>query len=164
MWKSASVRCVRAGVKVHSTLAPAPPARRPTWPDMSIKELLEKLFGVRPRAGRAVPAGPQAPASGDSDGEDCDPFDPFPEPVRLDIGDVFDLHSVPPREVRAVVEEYLREAHAAGFRRVRIIHGKGVGVQREAVRAVLSSTPFVEHFSDAPPEAGGWGATVARLK
>jgi dsDNA-specific endonuclease/ATPase MutS2 len=77
---------------------------------------------------------------------------------------VFDLHSVPPREVRAVVEEYLREAHAKGFRQVRIIHGKGVGVQRETVRAVLARTPFVEHFSDAPPEAGGWGATVATLR
>jgi dsDNA-specific endonuclease/ATPase MutS2 len=98
------------------------------------------------------------------DDEEVDPFDPFPEPVRLEITDVFDLHSVPPREVRAVVEEYLREARGRGFRRVRIIHGKGVGVQREAVRAVLARTPYVEHFSDAPPEAGGWGATVALLK
>ena len=76
---------------------------------------------------------------------------------------MFDLHTVAPREVRAVVEEYLREAHRKGFRSVRIIHGKGVGVQREAVRSILARTPFVEHFSDAPPEAGGWGATVARL-
>jgi dsDNA-specific endonuclease/ATPase MutS2 len=95
--------------------------------------------------------------------EEVDPFDPFPEPVRLELTDVFDLHTIPPREVRAVVEEYLREARRKGFRQVRIIHGKGVGVQRETVRAVLARTPFVEHFSDAPPEAGGWGATVARL-
>ena len=95
--------------------------------------------------------------------QDVDPFNPFPEPVRLEIGDVFDLHSIPPREVRAVVEEYLREAHARGYRQVRIIHGKCVGVQRESVRAVLARTPFVETFTDAPPEAGGWGATVARL-
>ena len=94
---------------------------------------------------------------------DVDPFNPFPEPVRLEIRDVFDLHTIPPREVRAVVAEYLREARLKGFRSVRIIHGKGVGVQREAVREVLALTPFVEHFSDAPPEAGGWGATVARL-
>ena len=99
----------------------------------------------------------------EEDGEGLDPFDPFPEPVRLEITDVFDLHSVPPREVRAVVEEYLREARGRGFRSVRIIHGKGVGVQREVVRSVLARTPFVEHFTDAPPEAGGWGATVARL-
>jgi dsDNA-specific endonuclease/ATPase MutS2 len=111
--------------------------------------------------GRGAPDEP-APAA-DEPGDDVDPFDPFPEPVRLEVTDVFDLHTVPPREVRAVVEEYLREAHGKGFRRVRIIHGKGVGVQRETVRAVLARTPFVEHFSDAPPEAGGWGATVARL-
>ena len=94
---------------------------------------------------------------------DVDPFDPFPEPVRLEITDVFDLHAVRPREVRAVVEEYLREARREGFAVVRIIHGKGVGVQREVVRSVLARTHFVERFADAPPEAGGWGATVAFL-
>ena len=115
-------------------------------------------------AGRGVGADTHAPREPpDEGGEGSDPFDPFPEPVRLEITDVFDLHSVPPREVRAVVEEYLHEARRLGFRSVRIIHGKGVGVQREAVRKVLERTPFVEHFSDAPPEAGGWGATVARL-
>ncbi|HEX8719837.1 MAG TPA: Smr/MutS family protein [Pyrinomonadaceae bacterium] len=95
--------------------------------------------------------------------DDVDPYDPFPEPVRVEITDVFDLHSIPPREVRAVVEEYLREARRLGFRSVRIIHGKGVGVQRETVRSVLARTPFVEDFSDAPPDGGGWGATVAHL-
>jgi dsDNA-specific endonuclease/ATPase MutS2 len=110
--------------------------------------------------GAATDAPPEEDEEG---GEDVDPFDPFPEPVRLEITDVFDLHSVPPREVRAVVEEYLREAHGKGFRSVRIIHGKGVGVQREVVRGVLARTPFVEDFTDAPPEAGGWGATVAYL-
>ena len=108
--------------------------------------------------------GSDEPDEGSDACEDgVDPFDPFPEPVRLDIEDVFDLHSIPPREVRAVVEEYLREARRRGFRSVRIIHGKGVGVQRETVRAVLARTPYVERFSDAPPEAGGWGATVAFL-
>jgi dsDNA-specific endonuclease/ATPase MutS2 len=95
--------------------------------------------------------------------EEVDPFDPFPEPVRLEIKDVFDLHSIHPRDVRTVVEEYLNEARRLGFRQVRIIHGKGVGVQREIVRGVLARTPFVERFADAPPEAGGWGATVAHL-
>src|SRR5205085_11699977 len=88
---------------------------------------------------------------------------PFAEPVVIEITDVFDLHTIPPREVKAVVEEYLREAHAKGFRVVRIIHGKGIGVQRQIVRTILSRTPFVESWTDAPPSAGGLGATVVTL-
>lgn len=95
--------------------------------------------------------------------DETDPFDPFPEPVRVEIGDVFDLHTIAPRDVKRVVEEYLREAHLAGFRSVRIIHGKGIGVQREMVRSILARTSFVEDWADAPPEAGGWGATIAHL-
>jgi len=91
-------------------------------------------------------------------------YNPFPEPVVIEITDVFDLHTIPPRQVKAVVEEYLREAHAKGFRAVRIIHGKGIGVQREMVRAILQRTDFVVDCTDAPPEAGGLGATIARLK
>jgi len=86
------------------------------------------------------------------------------EPVRIPISDVFDLHSVPPRDVPAVVEEYLREAHRLGFQALRIIHGRGIGVQREIVRAILARTPFVAAFSDAPGEAGGWGATIVTLR
>lgn len=125
-----------------------------------LSELIKKLFGARRGGTRAA----GAESGEDKDEEDVDPFDPFPEPVRLEITDVFDLHTISPREVRAVVEEYLLEARRKGFRSVRIIHGKGVGVQRETVRTILARTPFVEHFSDAPPEAGGWGATVAFLK
>ena len=88
---------------------------------------------------------------------------PEDAPIRIPITDVFDLHSVPPRDVKAVVEEYLIEAHRLGFRALRIIHGRGIGVQRELVRSVLSSTEFVVNFSDAPAEAGGWGATVVTL-
>lgn len=105
------------------------------------------------------------PARADDDPRD-DPHDssaPFPEPVELEITDVLDLHQFAPRDVRRVVEAYLEEARARGFRHVRIVHGKGVGVQREMVRAALARAPFVEHFSDAPAEAGGWGATIARL-
>ena len=87
-----------------------------------------------------------------------------PDPIRLPIGDVFDLHSVPPRDVREVVEEYLREAHRLGFKALRIIHGRGIGVQREMVRAILARTDFVAEFGDAPGEAGGLGATVVTLK
>jgi dsDNA-specific endonuclease/ATPase MutS2 len=85
------------------------------------------------------------------------------DPVPLPITDVFDLHTVPPRDVEAVVEEYLIEAHRRGLRALRIIHGRGIGVQREMVRAVLARSPLVRSFRDAPLEAGGWGATILDL-
>jgi dsDNA-specific endonuclease/ATPase MutS2 len=91
-------------------------------------------------------------------------MEPENEPLRIPIADVFDLHSVPPRDVGPVVEEYLAEAHRLGYRALRIIHGRGIGVQREIVRAVLSRCPFVLEFGDAPAEAGGWGATVVTLR
>lgn len=86
------------------------------------------------------------------------------EPVRIPVTDVFDLHSVPPRDVKPVVEAYLEEAHRLGLKALRIIHGRGIGVQREMVRSVLARTPFVAAFSDAPAEAGGWGATIVTLR
>jgi dsDNA-specific endonuclease/ATPase MutS2 len=86
------------------------------------------------------------------------------EPVRIPITDVFDLHSVPPRDVKPVVEAYLEEARKLGLRALRIIHGRGIGVEREIVRSVLAKTEFVESFKDAPAEAGGWGATIVRLR
>ena len=89
--------------------------------------------------------------------------DPFDEPVVMEITDVIDLHTIPPRQVKAVVEEYLLEARERRFRYVRIIHGKGVGVQREMVRKILDRTPFVLLYKDAPPDAGGLGATIAEL-
>src|SRR5882724_11426904 len=94
---------------------------------------------------------------------DYDDTTPFSEPVEIEITDVFDLHTIPPREVKAVVEEYLSEARRLGFPVVRIIHGKGIGVQREIVRSILARTPFVKDWSDAPPEAGGLGATIVRF-
>jgi dsDNA-specific endonuclease/ATPase MutS2 len=95
--------------------------------------------------------------------DSIDPFNPFPEPVTIEITDVIDLHTIQPRDVKRVVEEYLEQVHEAGFSSVRIIHGKGIGVQREIVRTVLAKTPFVETWTDAPPEAGGLGATIVRL-
>ncbi|MGI8743686.1 MAG: Smr/MutS family protein [Bryobacteraceae bacterium] len=86
------------------------------------------------------------------------------EPIRIAITDVFDLHTVPPRDVKPVVEEYLAEAHRLGLRALRIVHGRGIGVQRDMVRSILARTPFVENFGDAPAEAGGWGATVITLR
>ena len=87
-----------------------------------------------------------------------------PEPVRIPITDVFDLHSVPPRDLQAVVEAYLDEARELGFQSLRIIHGRGIGVQREMVRSILAHTDFVADYGDAPAEAGGWGATLVTLR
>ena len=88
----------------------------------------------------------------------------FNEPIRIPITDVLDLHSVPPRDMQEVVEEYLIEAHRLGYKALRIIHGRGIGVQRETVRAVLTRTSFVESFGGAPAEAGGWGATLVSIR
>ena len=86
------------------------------------------------------------------------------DPFRIPITDVFDLHTVSPRDAKAAVEAYLEEANALGLKALRIIHGRGIGAQREMVRKILSRTGFVSHFSDAPAEAGGWGATIVTLK
>jgi len=85
-------------------------------------------------------------------------------PVRIPITDVFDLHSVPPRDAQAIVEEYLEEAHKLGLKALRIIHGRGIGAQREMVRKVLGGKDYVIDFRDAPAEAGGWGATIVTLR
>lgn len=127
---------------------------------MPIREWWKRwFFDARHQAGREVVANHL-----DTDDEsEVDPFNPFPEPVALEIRDIFDLHTIAPRDVKRVVEQYLAEAHRAGFRTVRLIHGKGIGAQREIVRSILARTPFVEDWTDAPPEAGGWGATIVRL-
>jgi dsDNA-specific endonuclease/ATPase MutS2 len=85
-------------------------------------------------------------------------------PVAIPVEDVIDLHSFLPSETASVVEEYLAEAVARGFREVRIVHGRGIGAQRRTVRAVLARSPFVREFGDAPPGRGGWGATVVHLR
>jgi DNA-nicking Smr family endonuclease len=89
---------------------------------------------------------------------------PGDEPVVLPIEDVIDLHPFQPKEIASVVEEYLHECSQAGFAEVRLIHGKGVGVQRNIVRSVLAKHPAVLSYRDAPAEAGGWGATLVVLK
>ena len=86
------------------------------------------------------------------------------EPVHLPIEDSLDLHAFAPKDVRPVVEEYLKEAAASGFREVRLIHGRGIGVQRASVQSLLAEHPLVLRFFDAPPERGGWGATVVVLR
>jgi DNA-nicking Smr family endonuclease len=93
------------------------------------------------------------------DAEEPDPD----EPVQVPIEDAIDLHAFAPKDVRGVVDAYLEAAREAGFREVRVIHGRGIGVQRESVRALLARHPLVVSFKDAPPERGGWGATVVTL-
>ncbi len=86
------------------------------------------------------------------------------EPVPFPIEDSLDLHAFAPKDVRPVVDEYLKEAAGRGFREVRLIHGRGIGAQRASVRSLLAGHPLVLRFFDAPPERGGWGATVVVLK
>lgn len=88
----------------------------------------------------------------------------IPEEVVLPLEDFIDLHHFRPQEVKSVVESYLEQAVAAGFEEVRLIHGRGIGVQREIVRALLTKHPAVLDFADASPGRGGWGATVVRLR
>ena len=88
---------------------------------------------------------------------------PFPEPFEIEITDTLDLHAFSPKDVKSVVEEYLSEARKKGFRSVRIIHGKGIGVQREIVRKILSDSDFVKSFKNAPEFSGSWGSTIVEF-
>lgn len=85
------------------------------------------------------------------------------KPIRLPIEDVLDLHTFRPGEVEPLLEDYFSECLAAGIRSVRIIHGKGRGILKKKVHTVLVRSPLVGGFSEAPPEAGGWGATLVEL-
>ena len=86
------------------------------------------------------------------------------EPIEIPIEDSIDLHPFQPKEIRDVALEYLTAARARGLRQVRLIHGRGIGVQRERIHSLLRSLEFVESFADADPGGGGWGATVVLLK
>jgi DNA-nicking Smr family endonuclease len=86
------------------------------------------------------------------------------EAHEIPIDGILDLHTFRPGEVKDLVAEYIRACRAKGLRDVRIIHGKGTGALRRTVEAVLGRLPEVESFGLAPLEAGGWGATIVRLK
>lgn len=88
----------------------------------------------------------------------------FEDALELEITDVLDLHSFPPREVADLVRDWLDAAYDQGFRELRIIHGRGVGVQRRTVRTLLERDPRVVDFRDASGEHGGWGATIVTLR
>jgi dsDNA-specific endonuclease/ATPase MutS2 len=82
------------------------------------------------------------------------------EIVDLEVTDTLDLHHFSPKDISRLVQNYIEEAHARRFEVVRIIHGKGIGVQRQTVRQILERSPLVAGFSDAE----SWGATIARLR
>jgi DNA-nicking Smr family endonuclease len=89
---------------------------------------------------------------------------PFNEPVVLPIEDSIDLHAFSPKDIPSVVEEYLEQCRRAGLYEVRIIHGRGKGIQRHIVHAILGNHPWVLSFSDSSPESGGWGSTLVVLR
>ena len=89
---------------------------------------------------------------------------PFGDPVVLPLEDVIDLHPFQPKDIPSVVEEYLQQCVEAGICEVRIIHGRGKGVQKNIVGSLLQKHPAVASFQEAPAEAGGWGATLVLLK
>jgi dsDNA-specific endonuclease/ATPase MutS2 len=86
------------------------------------------------------------------------------EPIEIPITDILDLHSFAPRDVKDAIEAYLEEAYRKGLTGLRIIHGRGIGAQRNTVRTILGRTPWAVDYRDAPAEAGGWGATVVTLR
>ena len=86
------------------------------------------------------------------------------EAVFVPITDTIDLHPFKPGEIRDVALSYLEEAYRLGLRQVRLIHGRGIGAQRENIRRLLGSLDWVESFHDADGSGGGWGATVVLLR
>ena len=101
----------------------------------------------------------------DDDGEISIFADPFEgKAIKIPIEDHIDLHTFAPNETRPAVDAYLEEAIEHGFHRVRIITGRGRGIQRRMIRSLLENHSLVERYEDARPEEGGWGATIAYLK
>ena len=86
------------------------------------------------------------------------------DPVIFPVEDVLDLHTFKPKEIPELLEDYFSECIRAGIFSVRVIHGKGSGALKKRVHALLKKNPLVGTFRNAPPEAGGWGATIVELK
>jgi dsDNA-specific endonuclease/ATPase MutS2 len=86
------------------------------------------------------------------------------EPIKIPIQDVLDLHTFRPQDISHLLEDYFDECLKAGIFSVRVIHGKGKGIQKRQVQRILKKNRRVKSFRDAPPEAGGWGATLVELK
>jgi DNA-nicking Smr family endonuclease len=96
--------------------------------------------------------------------DDDDQFQDLDQPVEIPIDGVLDLHTFAPKELPGLLDDYFEACLDGGITDVRVIHGKGAGVLRNRVRSILRKHPLVESFSEAPIDAGGWGATVVKLK
>ena len=96
-------------------------------------------------------------------GDTANSDSPFADPVVVPIEGSIDLHAFSPKDIPSVVEEYIEQCVTAGIYEVRIIHGRGKGVQRQIIRSILEKHPRVLSFKAAPVEAGGWGATILVL-
>ena len=120
---------------------------------------LAVLFGGSPKS--SVSRSTHDVRSGDDDVDEV--LDPE-NPVEIPVEDFIDLHPFPPRDIPDVVDAYLEVAQEKGFSEVRLIHGRGIGVQRDRVQKLLARHPLVSGFHDAPADRGGWGATIAYLK
>jgi DNA/RNA-binding domain of Phe-tRNA-synthetase-like protein len=97
-------------------------------------------------------------------GVTCWPMEESDEPAEIVVDGVLDLHTFDPRDLRALIPDYLQACRERGLKSVRIIHGKGTGALRESVHALLSRSPLVASFRLAAGDAGGWGATLVELK
>jgi len=89
---------------------------------------------------------------------------PFPGPIVIPIEGSLDLHPFAPADIPNVVDEYIEQCSEAEIYEIRLIHGRGKGIQRRIVQSFLAQHPQVLFFKDARPEAGGWGATIVLLK
>ncbi len=85
------------------------------------------------------------------------------EPVAIPLDGVLDLHTFKPKEIPSLIDDYIVACRDEGVLDLRIIHGKGKGVQKARVHSILSKHPLVKRFADAPADAGGWGATLVEL-
>ena len=88
----------------------------------------------------------------------------FDKPVEIEINGILDLHTFNPRDIKALIPDYLTQCRMAGIKQVRIIHGKGRGILRKSVHSILARCDIVADFRIAGPDAGHWGATLVTLK
>ena len=85
------------------------------------------------------------------------------EPIVIEITDVIDLHTFHPKDIPELLDDYIHACVEKNYTSVRIIHGKGQGFLKKRVEKILKRHPMVLSFQEAPPEAGGWGATIVIL-